>query len=110
MDPHTLRYEQAKVSRSSRRSLSPLPLQGHDPKRAPSPVVKADSELAPPLPVVISVKECVLRRKDANSGWGFTLRGTKSGYGKDKWIYNCFVEGISKNGSAEVSYPLIIII
>lgn len=57
---------------------------------------------SPPLPSVISVKECILRRS-VSRGWGFTLRGTKSGCGKDKWIYNCFVESISEDGSADVS-------
>jgi C-terminal processing protease CtpA/Prc len=58
-------------------------------------------DVAPSLPVVISVKECVLRRKSRCTNWGFTLRGTRSGWGKDKWIYNCYVEGVSKNGPAE---------
>lgn len=103
--PTTLCEDQIQTTSRSRRSPSPRPsCRTNEQVRAPSPTAKVDVDLAPPLPAVIPVKECVLRRKSRCSNWGFTLRGTKSGCGKDKWIYNCYVEGVSKNGPAEVSY------
>ena len=102
--------DQASKRQSPRRPLSTvsqdsdkLYLSRPTRSASPSPSMKVYSDLAPHLPIVVSVKECVLRRRGGSVGWGFTLRGTKSGYGKDKWIYNCFVEGVSENGPAEVS-------
>lgn len=83
----------------SRDSWPSIPPQIYDPIRT---TTKGSCASSPPLPLVISVKECILKRS-VSRGWGFTLRGTKSGYGKDKWIYNCFVESISDSGAAEVS-------
>lgn len=62
---------------------------------------------APPLPAVICVRECSLRRKTVSAGWGFTLRGTRSEFGKSEWMYNCFVEAVSESGAAGVSYAII---
>ena len=56
---------------------------------------------APPLPAVIVVKDCTLQKK--KTGWGFSLRGTRSEFGNDEGVYNCFFEAVSENGAAEVS-------
>ena len=61
---------------------------------------------APPLPAVIYVRECSLRRKTVSAGWGFTLRGTRSEFGRNEWMYNCFVEAVSESGAAGVSDAL----
>ena len=56
---------------------------------------------APPLPAVIAVKYCTLQKK--KTGWGFSLRGTRSEFGNNEGVYNCFFESVSENGAAEVS-------
>ena len=62
-------------------------------------------ESAPPLPAVISVRECVLRKRPPNSvgpGWGFVLRGTTSEFAEGTKIYTCHIESVHESGTAKV--------
>ena len=59
----------------------------------------------PSLPLVVSVRECVLQRRPANAtvpGRGFVLRGTTSEFAERTKIYTCHIESVYDNGTAKV--------
>lgn len=59
----------------------------------------------PPLPAVISVRECKLRKRPPGSdgpGWGFVLRGTTSEYVEAMKVYTCQIESVHESGTAKV--------
>ena len=60
---------------------------------------------APPLPAVIAVRECVLRKRPPTApgpGWGFVLRGTTSEYAEGTKVHTCHIESIHEDGTAKV--------
>ena len=59
----------------------------------------------PPLPLVVSVRECLLRRRSSDAvgpGWGFVLRGTTSEFPERTKIYTCHIESVHDDGTAKV--------
>ncbi len=61
---------------------------------------------SPPLPLVVAVRECVLRKRPPKSvgpGWGFVLRGTSSEFAEGTKVYTCHIESVNDSGPAKVS-------
>lgn len=61
---------------------------------------------SPPLPSVLAIKDCVLRKRPPGSvgpGWGFVLRGTSSEFAEGTRVYTCHIESVNENGPAKVS-------
>ncbi len=60
---------------------------------------------SPPLPLVVAIRECVLRKRPPTSvgpGWGFVLRGTSSEFAEGTKVYTCHIESVNENGTAKV--------
>lgn len=65
-------------------------------------------DTAPPLPLVVNVRECMLCQRPQNSatgpGWGFVLRGTTSELVEGLKLYTCHIDTVHENGAAKVKY------
>jgi len=59
----------------------------------------------PSLPLVVSVRKCVLRKRYPDAvgpGWGFVLRGTTSEFPERTKVYTCHIESVHDDGTAKV--------
>ena len=69
-------------------------------------------DTAPPLPLVVRVRECMLCQRPQNSatgpGWGFVLRGTTSELAEGLKLYTCHIDTVHQNGAAKVSMRWIL--
>ena len=96
----------AASSERDRRSVSPLDCERSIKSFSSTSTLDSIAcESTPPLPAVINVRECVLRKRPPNlvgPGWGFVLRGTTSEFAEGRKIYTCHIESVHESGTAKV--------